>query len=132
VLLDTHAFLWIIGNSPRLGKKAKRIFLDEKTECFLSTASVWEMAIKISIGKLQLEPDSRKQPDLATFLVEHLEENEIAQLNISFEHAAGTQRLPLLHRDPFDRMLVAQAQKEDLTILSADPIFSKYGVKRIW
>jgi PIN domain nuclease of toxin-antitoxin system len=124
VLLDTQAFLWWVADDPRLSKRAARAIA--ATECLLSVASCWEMAIKASLGKLTL-PGA-----VGRFVQEQLEVNGFSLIAISLEHAAGVADLPFHHRDPFDRLLVAQALSEGLSLVSADPIFRRYGVTRVW
>lgn len=126
VLLDTQAFLWIISDAPELSSKAKRLAIDGNNLLYLSLASVWELAIKVSLGKLTLaEP-------LESFLPAELQANNIRQLEISFRHAARVVNLPFHHRDPFDRLLISQAQAEDFPILSSDRVFDRYDVRRLW
>ena len=124
VLLDTQAFLWWVTDDRRLSKRAARAIAG--TECLLSVASCWEMAIKASMGKLSL-PGS-----VDRFVQEQIEVNGFNLLAISLEHVAGVARLPFHHRDPFDRLLAAQALADDLSIVSADPVFRRYGVTRAW
>lgn len=126
VLLDTHAFLWLVAADPALSRLAKKTFEDEANELFLSLASVWEIAIKTSLKKLTLTKP------VNIFLAEHLGANDVASLEISFRHACRTSTLPFHHRDPFDRLLAAQCLEESMPILSSDPAFDRYGVKRIW
>jgi PIN domain nuclease of toxin-antitoxin system len=126
VLLDTHAFLWWIDDAPSLSKKARAAISSPGNECLLSLASCWEMAIKVSLGKLRL-PGA-----IERFIPEQLATNAIRQLTIDFRHVAKVATLPFHHRDPFDRLLAAQAIEEECAIVSADPVFRKYGVKRIW
>jgi PIN domain nuclease of toxin-antitoxin system len=124
VLLDTQAFLWWIADHPKLSRRARSAIADE--HCFLSIASCWEMAIKISLGKLDVP-----QP-LARFLQEQLEINGFAVLPVCLEHVAAVADLPFHHRDPFDRLLAAQALDEELPVVSSDRVFRAYGVKRVW
>ncbi|MEW5770456.1 MAG: type II toxin-antitoxin system VapC family toxin [Pseudomonadota bacterium] len=126
LLLDTHVFLWWVVDAPELSAKARKAIADEGNACFLSLASCWEMAIKASLGKLRLAMP------LDRFIPEQLAANGFSLLNIDFRHAARVEALPFHHRDPFDRLLVAQAQAEKLTLVSADAVLSDYGVKRIW
>lgn len=126
LLLDTQAFLWAIFDQPRFSAKARRVFKDPANELLLSLASSWEIAIKVSIGKLAL-----KQP-LARFIPAELQANRIGQLDISFRHVARVAELPFHHRDPFDRLIIAQAQEERLPVVTADPIFARYKIKRVW
>ena len=126
VLLDTHAFLWWIEDASSLSKKARAAISDPDNECLLSLVSCWEMAIKLSLGKLRL-PGA-----IERFIPEHLAANAFHQLAITFRHVAKVATLPFHHRDPFDRLLAAQAIEERCAIVSADPVFRKYGVTRIW
>ena len=126
LLLDTHAFLWWVDDAPALSRKARTAIADPGNDCLLSLASCWEMAIKLSLGKLRL-PGA-----IERFVPEQLAANAIRQLTIDFRHAARVAALPFHHRDPFDRLLAAQALEERCPIVSADPIFRRYGVKRIW
>ena len=126
VLLDTHAFLWWIDDAPSLSRKARASISSPRNECLLSIASCWEMAIKVSLGKLRLPGVIER------FIPEQLAANAFRQLTIEFRHVARVAALPFHHRDPFDRLLAAQAIEEECAIVSADPVFRKYGVKRIW
>jgi len=124
VLLDTQAFLWWVTDDPRLSKRARTAIAS--TPSVLSVASCWEMAIKASLGKLIVpRPVSR-------FLQQQIEVNGFTLLPVSLEAAAGVADLPFHHRDPFDRLLAAQARDQSLPIVSSDPVFGKYGVRRIW
>jgi PIN domain nuclease of toxin-antitoxin system len=124
LLLDTHAFLWWVADDPRLSARARRAIAD--ANCLLSVASCWEMSIKAALGRLDVpRPVSR-------FLQEQLEVNAFRILPVALEHAAAVADLPFHHRDPFDRLLAAQARHDDLAIVSADPVFRKYGVRRVW
>ncbi len=126
VLLDTHTFLWWIADSPRLSARAHEVIRDSNNELFFSAASGWEIAIKAQLGRLQL-PDNLEQ-----FIVEQLSLNTILVLPIQLRHALHVYTLPQHHRDPFDRMLVAQSQVENLPILTTDPQIAQYEVKTIW
>jgi PIN domain nuclease of toxin-antitoxin system len=125
LLLDTHAFLWFIDDSPRLSAQAKAS-LESDAELLISTASLWEIAIKNSIGKLTLA-----QP-YETFIPQQLEQNNIEILPINLAHISVVCTLPFHHRDPFDRLLLAQALVEQLPIVSADTVFDMYAVERLW
>ena len=126
VLLDTHSFLWFITADSKLSAPAQRIIATGSNEPFLSVACVWEIAVKVSIGRLPLpEP-------LDTFIPEQLRINRIGLLPIELRHTFAVARLPLHHRDPFDRLLIAQALAEGLPIVSADPAFDSYPVQRLW
>jgi PIN domain nuclease of toxin-antitoxin system len=126
VLLDTHVPIWAMEANPRLTARALEIIADGDIEAFLSIASIWEIAIKRSIGKLRL-PDTWLDD-----LSERLRSNRVGILAISPSHCDAVAELPIHHRDPFDRMLIAQAQHEGLGIVSADPALDAYGVERIW
>lgn len=125
LLLDTHTFLWFYNGSERLSFSAESLITDPGNECFVSIASIWEMGIKISIGKLELRVDFA---GLATFM----ETNRIVLLPISFGHIEKLQQLPFYHRDPFDRLLIAQALDEELTLISKDAVFDQYPASIIW
>ena len=125
VLLDTHAFLWGIADYKRLSLRARRAIADA-TERFLSIASCWEIAIKVSRRRLTL-PKAIDQ-----FVPEQLGMNGLQLLQIDLDDLARVATLPFHHRDPFDRLLAAQALGEELTLVSGDQVFKKYGVKRVW
>lgn len=126
LLLDTHALLWWIDDAPTLSRKARTALASPDNECLVSLASCWEMAIKVSLGKLRL-PAALEQ-----FIPEQLAANAFRQLPIDFRHVAKVATLPFHHRDPFDRLLAAQAIEEECEIVSADAVFLRYGVKRVW
>jgi PIN domain nuclease of toxin-antitoxin system len=126
VLLDTHTFLWWIANDPQLSLSAKQIMEDANTEPLLSAVSGWEIAIKSRLGKLKLPAD------LQGFIAEQLRVNAIQVLPIQMSHALHVFTLPDHHRDPFDRMLVAQSQLEQLPILTCDPQIARYAVIVMW
>lgn len=125
-LLDTHTFLWWITDDPQLSPRVRKIINDGNNELFLSAASGWEIAIKAQLGRLQL-PD-KPEP----FISEQLVINAIQSLPIQMRHSLHIYTLPNFHRDPFDRMLIAQAQLENLSILTADPQIVRYPVEVIW
>jgi PIN domain nuclease of toxin-antitoxin system len=124
VLLDTHAFLWWCADAPELSKKARKTIGER--ECFLSHASVWEMAIKVSLGKLKM-PGAFDR-----YVTEQMYANGFTEMEIGFRHISACAKLPWHHRDPFDRMLAAQAIGEGVAIVSGDPVFAEYGIRRIW
>jgi len=126
ILLDTHTFLWFVEDNLRLSQSARAVIESEDSQPFLSAASLWEIAIKISLGKLSLE-----QP-YNNFIPQQLALNGIGILNIAMEHTALLTSLPFHHRDPFDRLLVAQSMTEKMALISADTVFDTYGVHRIW
>lgn len=125
-LLDTHAFIWLITDDPKLSITARSCILDSHTSLYLSSASVWEIVIKCNIGKLKLSGSPQ------TLITKQLSENLIEELPISFNHVFHLRQLPEHHKDPFDRMLVAQALAEKLTIITIDPLITRYSVKTIW
>ena len=126
VLLDTHTFLWWITDHPQLSPRVREIIGDGNNELFVSAASGWEIAIKAKLGRLQL-PDEPQR-----FILEQLSLNAIQSLPIQMSHALHVFTLPDHHRDPFDRILISQAQLEGLPILTADPQIALYPVEIIW
>jgi PIN domain nuclease of toxin-antitoxin system len=126
LLLDTHTFLWWVAASGELSRKARSAVGSVRNECFVSVASGWEIAIKVSLGKLRIDGA------LDRFLPEQLAANGFQALAIDLKHTARVATLPFHHRDPFDRLLVAQALEEDLAMVTADPVIAKYGVNRVW
>lgn len=125
LLLDTHAFLWFAADDPRLSPEAKRLLSDASNALTLSVASLWEMAIKVRIGKLALDLSIPQ-------LIESAQQRDIEILPVKSEHVVCLTELALYHRDPFDRILIAQALTEHLHIVSRDSILDRYGVPRIW
>ncbi len=125
-LLDTHVFLWWITDDQRLSSRIREIIADGTNEILFSAASGWEIAIKTRLGRLQLPND----PEI--FIPEQLELNAIEVLPVQIGHALHVYQLPSHHRDPFDHLLIAQAQLEKLPILTADPQISRYPVEVIW
>ena len=126
VLLDTHTFLWWTDNDRRLSSQVRSIIGDGNNTLFFSAASGWEIVIKARLGKLQVPGD------LAPFITDHLVRNNVTTLSIHLSHTLYVYTLPSLHRDPFDRLLVAQSQLEHLPILTADPLIQQYAVETIW
>src|SRR5580704_12872261 len=126
LLVDTCTFLWIASGSPRLSKTAAAVFLDPDNERYLSAASAWEIGIKHALGRLPLP----ERPDL--FVPRIREASGIASLDVDEESALHAGKLPWLHSDPFDRMLVAQAIVQGMTILTPDPAIEQYGVRVLW
>jgi PIN domain nuclease of toxin-antitoxin system len=122
---DTHAVFWWFSGDPALSARARAAMADTRNAIFVSAVSAWEMAIKTRLGKMDAER-------LLDAFQEQLEEQGFTPLFITVEHALRAGGLPDHHHDPFDRMLVAQAQAEKLAIISADRIFERYGVRRIW
>lgn len=126
LLVDTFTFLWIASESPRLSKIAAAAFLDLNNERFLSTASAWEIGIKYAARRLPLP----ERP--AIYIPKLREASGISSLEIDEESALLAGRLPALHSDPFDRMLIAQAIVHGMTILSPDPEILQYAVRVLW
>ncbi|MEW5892260.1 MAG: type II toxin-antitoxin system VapC family toxin [Pseudomonadota bacterium] len=126
LLLDSHAFLWWVFDDPRLSPLAKSLIQDPDALCLVSHATAWELAIKVSLGRLELtEP-------VTAFIESETAVNGFALLPVQLAHIAIIERLPFHHRDPFDRMLVAQALAETLPLVSADPALDRYGINRLW
>ena len=126
VLLDTHAFLWWLDGDRRLSPRARRRIADAANAILISAASAWEITTKARLGKL---PGATA---VAADVAAALASQGFAALEISVRHAQRAGNLPGDHRDPFDRMLIAQAQLEDVPVVSNDPVFDGYGVRRIW
>jgi PIN domain nuclease of toxin-antitoxin system len=126
LLLDTHAFLWFVLNDSQLSGSARSHIADPGNSILVSPASYWETAIKISIGKYKLAADFR------TFMEGQLAANHFTVLPVEVRHAAVLTNLPFHHRDPFDRLLIAQAIVEQIPIVSADAAFDAYPVTRLW
>jgi PIN domain nuclease of toxin-antitoxin system len=126
LLLDTQAFLWLDGDPVRLSSSAMRACADTGNTLWLSVASAWEMQIKIGLGKLRL------RRSLDETIASHQTTNGLQILPVQLAHALAVENLPALHKDPFDRLLIAQANYEDWEIVSADPEFKAYPVRVIW
>ncbi|MEH2175114.1 type II toxin-antitoxin system VapC family toxin [Nostoc sp.] len=126
LLLDTQCWLWWFAQPERLNEEAIAHIADENNELWLSVASIWEIGIKVAIGKLPL-PDP-----LDSYISSRMAQLGMRSLEITASHALQAAALPLHHRDPFDRMLIAQAQIEEMTLVSADSMFNKYDISLIW
>jgi PIN domain nuclease of toxin-antitoxin system len=126
LLLDTQVFLWWVDDAANLISVVRSAISNSKNKYYLSVVSCWEMAIKSSLEKLKLSSPAER------FVSEQLRASDINLLNIELSHAAKVEKLPFHHRDPFDRLLIAQALSEKLIIVAADSNFSQYGVKLIW
>lgn len=124
-LLDTHSFIWFLNGDKQLPANLKNAIANASNRCFLSVASLWEIAIKNSLGKLELKGDFSW---IAGFLIN----NDIELLPITFDHLQHLVQLPFHHKDPFDRVIIAQALTEGLPIATKDEIFPGYGVSIIW
>jgi len=118
LLLDTHILLWWLDASPSLSEIARRKISNVNNTVFISAAVIWEVRIKQALGKLRIPPGFR----------DVLEQQHFEMLPITVDHAHAIEDLPSHHRDPFDRMLIAQAKVESFTIVTHDPIFEKYGI----
>ena len=126
ILLDTHAFLWAVTDDPRLTAAARAVFAESSNSLFLSVVSMWEIVLKARAGKLQLKGSA------ARFFADQLARNSLSALDVRPQHVLRVAELPRLHRDPFDRLLVAQAQVENMLLLTADTQIRRYSVKVIW
>ena len=126
VLLDTHALLWYTLADPKLSGTAQRLIHDSTNEILISPASYWEIAVKVSLGKLPLH-----RP-YADFMDACLNQYKFVILPVEPRHTAALIAMPFHHKDPFDRLLIAQALVEGIPILSVDGVFDPYGVTRLW
>ena len=126
LLLDTHTFLWFVAGDAALSIAARRRIEDVRNDKFLSVASVWEIAIKVSLGKIMLDVS------VDELVEDGAVENGIGLLDVRREHAVSVATLPFHHRDPFDRLLVAQAFVERLAVVGSDTAFDAYAVRRFW
>lgn len=126
VLLDTHSLIWLVTDDPKLSPVAKSVFLDSGNALFCSAVVGLEIAVKSSLGKLQLSESPRD------FVEGRIRNNGLLRLPVTLAHTYRLGHLPFHHRDPFDRLLVAQALEEDLALLSRDTILSEYGIRRLW
>ena len=118
-LLDTHLLLWAAGQPERLSKPARELIENPDNMLFFGAASIWEIAIKSSLGREDFKADSR-------LIRRGLIDNGYREISISSEHAAGVKALPLVHKDPFDRLLIAQSLVEGMPLVTVDPILSQY------
>ena len=125
LLLDTHAYIWFGLDDGRLSTKARSAISSSDNEVFVSAASTWEMAIKSALGKLEIQGSLEAN-------LQEAQKLGFIQLPIYWKHTQASAALPLLHNDPFDRLLAAQSKTENLSLVSLDPIFKKYGVKTLW
>jgi len=130
MLIDTNALLWYGLDPGRLSKRATGV-LREKNNCY-SHVSLWEMAIKSSLGKLQLRTAEGQRSSAKQFMLHMVRELRLSALALEFEDLAHIEHLPQHHKDPFDRLLIVQAKRCNLPIISADPCFDEYGVARVW
>ena len=126
LLLDTHAFLWWIADDPRLTQRAREALADPQNEVYLSAVSVWEIVIKVGLGRLDLPKD------LDSFIAGQMRQNRFLPLAITIPHTLKVRTLPEIHKDPFDRLLIAQAQVEGLVLVSGDRWVARYPVPVLW
>jgi PIN domain nuclease of toxin-antitoxin system len=126
LLFDTQSFLWFISGNSKLSESARQLIEAEDNQIYLSMASLWEMGIKISLGKLILD-----QP-FETMIPAQLAQNGIEVVPIEFSHVTVVANLPFHHRDPFDRLIAAQAHIEKMSVVSSDEMFDTYGLSRLW
>ncbi len=126
LLLDTRTFLWWITDSPELSVRVRDAIRNPENELFLSVASAWEMAIKVDLGRLHLPV----RPD--RFIPNQLTKNAIKSLPIQMGHALYVSRLPAIHRDPFDRIIISQSILEKMAVVTRDPDIVEYKVKILW
>ena len=125
-LIDTHTFIWYVTSNPKLSAVAQKLIDDGNNDVLLSIASIWEMGIKHSIGKLTFELP------FMTFIESQMQQNSMEILNIRIEHLDIIANLALHHRDPFDRLIIAQAMVEQLPVVGVDKAFDSYAVQRLW
>jgi PIN domain nuclease of toxin-antitoxin system len=125
LLLDTHAFLWWVSADERLSPNA-RDAISSAEHVVVSDVSLWELTVKVSIGKLRLDPSA------AEWFEHHTNRSRFRELSITRRHLADVALLPLLHRDPFDRLLIAQARVENLALVSSDAEIAKYDIRTLW
>jgi PIN domain nuclease of toxin-antitoxin system len=126
LLLDTHAFLWFVLNDSSLSATARTLIIDPQNDILISPATYWEIAIKVSIGKFRLPGP------FADFMEQQIAQNDLTVLPITVAHAAVVASLPFHHKDPFDRLLIAQSIEENTPVLSADCALDACPVTRLW
>ena len=126
LLLDTHTFLWFIDGAAALSPYARQLIEDRTNERLLSIASLWEMAIKVSLDRLTL------RLSFMDLVAEHVHGNAIELFGIRPPHLDVLTTLPFHHKDPFDRVIIAQGQTENIPIVSRDPAFDDYAIRRLW
>ena len=126
LLMDTHVLLWLAGDSKNLSTKVVDLILDAQNSLFLSFASIWEIQIKSQLGKLNI---TKLLPEL---IQQQCQDNDIQLLEVKLEHIYALKDLQNHHRDPFDRLLIAQTQTENMTLVSADRVFTLYDVNLFW
>lgn len=119
LLLDTHIILWWLNDDEKLSGKHRKLISRPKNNCYISSATIWEISIKAALGKLEISSSYRAE----------LEEEGFLELPVNWQHAEAVRNLPLIHKDPFDRLLIVQAQIEGLCLLTADDQIQKYDIK---
>ncbi len=124
-LLDTHTLIWFLNGEENLSDKSKEAIENPENSNFISIASIWELAIKISLDKFKFEKGFKK-------FLELIDENGFEVIPVSFEHAIRLSRLEFIHRDPFDRLIVVQAMTDNLTVITRDENMTKYEIKTLW
>jgi len=125
LLLDTHALLWFLSGDQRIPLKTVATVADTSNDCYISIASLWEVSIKLGLGKLSLDFSFREFP-------QKLELIEVRQLPMTISHLDRLRSIPNHHRDPFDRLIISQAIEEDMTVVTKDPVFREYPVQVLW
>jgi PIN domain nuclease of toxin-antitoxin system len=118
VLLDTHAVIWWLADDPNLTETQRKAIQDKRNTCYISAATIWEISIKKGLGKLSIDPG----------YLDQLRSEGFVELAVSWKHSQAIQDLPLYHRDPFDRILVVQAQLEGMSLVSGDETIKKYDL----
>lgn len=126
LLLDTHTFIWYVTDNSKLRATAQQLINNGNNQVLLSIASIWEMAIKHSVGKLNFELP------FEVFISQQLISNNFRLLDIKISHLVAVASLPLHHRDPFDRLIIAQAMVEKILIVGTDEVFDSYLIQRLW
>jgi len=126
ILLDTNAFLWAVSNDPQLSARARTLIDDHETTMFFSVAGIWEIVIKTQIGRLKFPKP------VVDYVIRKMVEHSVKALPIDLKHMRRLEMLPPYHRDPFDRVMLAQCLEEDLAILSSDKLLKRYPVRLIW
>jgi PIN domain nuclease of toxin-antitoxin system len=125
-LIDTHTLIWFANSNPALSSKARTLIEDPFNKVSVSVVSIWEIAIKVSSGKLNLGKSFKE------FVQDHVRNTNFFVMDVNLWHTIEVETLPFHHRDPFDRLLIAQAITENLPIVSGDAVFDNYAVTRIW
>jgi PIN domain nuclease of toxin-antitoxin system len=126
ILIDTHVFIWWVTDSTKLSPRVLGLLMDNRVNLVLSMVSIWEMQIKVSLGKIAF------QSPLTDLVENQIVTNDLDLLPIELPHIYALSDMPLYHRDPFDRLLIAQAKIEKLSIASIDQVFDAYNIARIW